>query len=66
MKTLSEHNKEVKKKWEAPEIPAGVVCDLCGTQLLRELGGVFIATFPGEFVVKVRCPNCGYRGEMET
>ena len=65
MKTLSEHNKEVKKKWKATEILAGVVCDLCGTQLRRELGGVFIATFPGEFVVKVRCPNCGYRGIME-
>ena len=62
MKTLSEHNREIK----APRVPfshvkikAGVTCDStqCGTEMLLTDPSKVLASSPRK--MRVHCPKCG-------
>lgn len=63
MKTLSEHNKEMRERDEFIRRTAhlaGVACDDCGTEMMLRTPGVVNASNPP--TQWVDCPHCGKSG----
>jgi uncharacterized protein with PIN domain len=60
-----EHNNQVYdlySKLQAKNLPAGVKCDNCDTEMLDVSGNVVLASYPPK--KKVECPKCGHSGYM--
>lgn len=68
MKTLIQHNIDVRKETHKPVFPAGVLCNDCGNQM-EYMGSPpytdnspYVAKEGNAYRVNVVCDACGYRG----
>ena len=64
MQALSEHNKAAREAISAAKDSphwAGVACDECGAEMLKDGLAINLSNPPTQWV---RCPDCGFRGLM--
>lgn len=63
MKTLKEHNEQVggRERADHARFPAsGVLCDVCGTEMLFDTPAIMSSGAPAS--QRVTCPNCSNHG----
>ena len=59
MKTLEDHNKEMRKSRQKKPKEAGVLCDKCKTQMVYKDNCVLRSLPPKRRVI---CPECSHEG----
>lgn len=63
LESIEEHNNKIFREFEAinSETPCGVACPECGAELLADRSILLLSNPPQ---TPVRCPECGWRGNI--
>mgnify|MGYP003334494186 CR=1 FL=1 len=58
MKTVEEHNKQMREMYAPKDIGTGVQCPHCGGEMFETQPGVILTSYPHQ--KRVNCKSCGY------
>jgi DNA-directed RNA polymerase subunit RPC12/RpoP len=58
MKTLEEHNKEMRERYRPKDVGTGIQCPHCGDEMFYTEPGVILLSYPPQ--KKVHCKTCKY------